>query len=362
MRKKTALYLEHQKANAKLVNFAGWEMPLYYSSQIKEHRAVRQDCGIFDVSHMLAIDISGDSSFAYLSQLLANNPQRLTPGKALYSCLLNNDGGILDDLIVYQLAEHSYRMVVNAGNRQQDLAWLLQQMKSFDNLHIKERDDLSIIAIQGPYARGKSHTAFSEAQQSAIKDLKPFYCAEKEGWLIARTGYTGEDGYEVMLPHNQAEVFWNCLLERDISACGLGARDTLRLEAGFNLHGSDMDITTTPLESNLGWTIGWEPSDRDFIGRQALEKRIQNPQHKLIGLVLEEKGRILRNHQKVLTSQGEGKITSGSYAPTLECSIALARIPWAYSESYCNVMIGIKPYRAKIIKPPFVRKGKKAFE
>ncbi|MES2142415.1 MAG: glycine cleavage system aminomethyltransferase GcvT [Pseudomonadota bacterium] len=361
MGKKTALYSVHQKAKAKLVDFAGWEMPLYYSSQINEHHAVRQNCGIFDVSHMLAIDISGSHSLAYLSNLLANNPQRLTPGKALYSCLLNNDAGILDDLIVYQLSEYDYRIVVNAGNRQQDLAWLHQQRQSFNDLVIKERDDLSIIAIQGPYAREKSHATFSEAQQSVIKDLKPFHCVEKDGWFIARTGYTGEDGYEVMLPHNQAETFWNCLLTRDISVCGLGARDTLRLEAGFNLHGSDMDVTTTPLESNLGWTIAWEPSDRDFIGRKALTQQRNQLKQALYGLVLEERA-IMRKDSILITEQGHaGYITSASFSPSLDCSIALARLPLA-SGDYCQVMIRDKEYRAKIIKPPFVRKGIKAFE
>ncbi|MDQ8039289.1 MAG: glycine cleavage system aminomethyltransferase GcvT [Rickettsiella sp.] len=362
MGKKTILYQQHQKDGAKLVDFAGWEMPLHYSSQIKEHHGVRKDSGIFDVSHMLAIDINGDSALAYLSKLLANNPQRLTPGKALYSCLLNDDAGILDDLIVYQLYEQHYRLVVNASNRIQDITWLHHQAKAFQNLTIKKRDDLSIIAIQGPNARAKSHTAFTEIQQSVIKDLKPFHCVEQDGWCIARTGYTGEDGYEVMLPHHQTEAFWQHLQGQGISACGLGARDTLRLEAGLNLHGSDMDTTTTPLESNLAWTIAWEPLTRDFIGRHILEERQQDPQRKLIGLVLEEKGRILRNHQKVITAQGDGEITSGSYSPSLECSIAFARIPWSYNESYCDVMMGTKPYRAKIIKPPFVRKGKKAFE
>ena len=361
MGKKTALYSEHKRAKAKLVDFSGWEMPLYYSSQLKEHHAVRQDCGMFDVSHMLAIDICGNSSLAYLSKLLANNPQRLNSGKALYSCLLNNDGGILDDLIVYQLSEYYYRIVVNAGNRQQDLAWLHQQRESFNNLVIKERDDLSIIAIQGPHAREKSHATFSEKQQSVTKNLKPFHCVEKDGWFIARTGYTGEDGYEVMLPHNQAETFWNRLLARDISACGLGARDTLRLEAGFNLHGSDMDATTTPLESNLGWTIAWEPLDRDFIGRKALTQQRNQLKQALYGLVLEERA-ILRKDSVLITEQGNaGYITSASFSPSLNCSIALARLPLK-SGNYCEVMIRDRKYRVKIIKPPFVRKGIKAFE
>ncbi len=364
MKKQTALYPQHQIAGAKLVDFAGWAMPLSYRSQIHEHHVVRQDSGVFDVSHMLAIDIFGEDSVPYLSYLLANNPQRLTPGKALYSCLLNHDAGILDDLIVYQLDEQHYRIVVNAGNREQDSHWLKTQAEPFNKLVIKERTDLAIIAIQGPHARKKAHHAFSQAQQSLLENLKPFHCIEQNDWCIARTGYTGEEGYEVMLPNHQAESFWQHLLKLGISPCGLGARDTLRLEAGFNLHGSDMDITTTPLESNLAWTIGWDPSDRNFIGRQALtQQRETNPSRKLVGLILEEKGRLLRNHQKItLPGGGEGEITSGGYSPTLERSIAFARIPWSYNETYCQVTMGSKPQHARIIKPPFVRKGKKAFE
>lgn len=361
MGKRTALYTQHQMAGAKLVDFAGWDMPLHYRSQIQEHHSVRQDSGLFDVSHMLAIDISGKNSLAYLSYLLANNPQKLNPGKALYSCLLNDEAGILDDLIVYQLSEQHYRIVVNAGNREQDLHWLNKQAEHFSDLLIEERLDLSILAIQGPNARHKSLAAFNEAQQILIENLKPFHCVEQSNWCVARTGYTGEDGFEVMLPHNEAESFWQRLLDLGIPPCGLGARDTLRLEAGFNLHGSDMDSSTTPLESNLAWTIGWEPTDRDFIGRKALSQQRNQLQRELYGLVLEERA-ILRKDCVLTTEKGEqGHITSASYAPSLACSIALARLPLA-SGDYCQVTIRDKNYRAKIIKPPFIRKGKKAFE
>jgi aminomethyltransferase len=362
MGKQTALYAQHQAAGAKLVDFAGWDMPLHYRSQLQEHHAVRRDSGLFDVSHMLAIDIYGINSIAYLSYLLANNPQRLTPGKALYSCLLNHEAGILDDLIVYQLSEKHYRIVVNAGNREQDLNWLHEQAKNFNKLIIEQRTDLSIIAIQGPHARHKAHTAFNPAQQSRLDDLKPFHCIEQDGWCIARTGYTGEDGYEVMLPHHQTEAFWQRLIALDMMTCGLGARDTLRLEAGFNLHGADMDAYTTPLESNLEWTVAWEPSTRDFIGRKALSvQRDQRQRVVLRGLVLEERA-ILRKDCVLITKQGNtGQITSASFSPSLGCSIALARLPLA-SEEYCQVIIREKHYRAKIVNPPFVRKGKKAFE
>lgn len=361
MENKTVLHGQHKKNGAILVNFAGWQMPLHYGSQIQEHHVIRQDSGLFDVSHMLVVDIIGKNAIHYLSFLLANNPQQLIPGKALYTCMLNDDGGILDDLIVYQLSEQLYRIVINAGNRQSDLDWMKKQAQSFSTIIIAERTDLAIIAIQGPHAITKANKAFNEDQQSLIKDLKPFHCFEQDNWFVARTGYTGEDGLEIILPNQEAEIFWQRLIKCGNKPCGLGARDTLRLEAGLNLHGSDMDATTTPLESNLAWTIAWDPIDRDFIGRQALIKLKENPTRKLVGLVLEEKGRILRNHQKVITSKGEGEITSGSYSPTLGCSIAFARIPYLHNGNSCDVIMGSKHYQVRIIKPPFIRKGKKTF-
>jgi len=337
MENKTVLHGQHKKNGAILVNFAGWQMPLHYGSQIQEHHVVRQDSGLFDVSHMLAVDITGENAIHYLSFLLANNPQRLIPGKALYTCMLN------------------------AGNRLSDLDWMKKQAQHFSAISIVERTDLAIIAIQGPHALSKANKAFSADQQSLIKDLKPFHCVQRDNWCIARTGYTGEDGLEVILPVQAAEDFWQRLIECGNHPCGLGARDTLRLEAGLNLHGSDMDVTTTPLESNLAWTVAWDPIDRNFIGRLALIKQQENLTRKLVGLVLEKKGRILRNHQKIITSKGEGEITSGSYSPTLGSSIAFARIPCAHNENYCNVIMGTKQYQTRIIKPPFIRKGKKTF-
>jgi aminomethyltransferase len=361
MENKTILYEQHKKKAALFVNFSGWQMPLHYGSQIREHHVVRQSSGLFDVSHMLAVDISGENALAYLSYLLANNPQRLVPGKAFYTCMLNNTAGILDDLIVYQLSEQLYRVVLNAGNRQSDRHWINTHAKNFAPVSIVERTDLAIIAIQGPQALAKASKAFNESQQLLIKDLKPFHCVEQNGWCIAKTGYTGEEGLEVMLPNEAAEAFWQNLIALGNLPCGLGARDTLRLEAGFNLHGADMDPTTTPLESNLAWTVAWEPADRDFIGRQALAIQQKNPVRKLVGLVLEEKGRFLRKAQKIITAQGEGQITSASYSPTLGYSIAFARIPYAHNENYCDVIMGDQPYFTQIIKPPFVRQGKKTF-
>lgn len=362
MLKRTALYQQHQLAGAKLVDFAGWEMPLHYGSQIEEHHAVRRNAGMFDVSHMAIVDIQGTDAGTFLRYLLANDVSRLKePGKALYSCMLNEQGGIIDDLIVYFVAPNNYRLVVNAGTRAKDLAWIKQQAQNFVTT-ITERTDLAMLAIQGPLAREKVIQLFNENQRDAITTLKPFQFTKYNEWFIARTGYTGEDGFEIMLPATEATAFWQTLLNIEVSPCGLGARDTLRLEAGLNLYGVDMDETVTPLESNLTWTVMFEPHDRNFLGRKALEdQQKQGIPRKLVGLVLEERG-VLRNHQHVtVESAGEGEITSGSFSPTLGFSVALARIPANIDTTHCHVAIRDKLVPARIVKPPFVRNGKKVF-
>lgn len=355
---RTALFDEHQKLKAKIVDFAGWDMPLNYGSQIEEHNYVRNDAGMFDVSHMAAVDVKGERAKDFLRYMLANDVAKLKePGKALYTCMCNEKGGIIDDLIVYFIEENFYRVVVNAGTRQKDLAWLRKHANEF-NMEIIERTDLAIIAIQGPNARQKVDTVLTSHGKTAVENLKPFQVIRYEAWLIARTGYTGEDGYEIMLPAKEAAQFWQKLLAAGVKPCGLGARDTLRLEAGLNLYGNDMDETQNPLESNLTWTVAFEPKDRDFIGRAALEKAPVSMQ--LVGLVLEEKG-VLRAHQKVLSqSQEIGEITSGSFSPTLGLSVAMARIPTKTS-SPLTVNIREKLLPVKIIKLPFVRNGKKVY-
>jgi aminomethyltransferase len=360
MGKKTPLYDCHLKANAKMVDFAGWDMPLHYGSQIQEHREVRERTGVFDVSHMTIIDLNGVDVKKYLHRLIANNIDRLIPGKALYTCMLNEAGGVIDDLIVYKNSDQSYRLVVNSATHDKDLAWLYKQAQGF-NLKLDERTDLAMLAIQGSLISQKIPMLFPTEQAQAIKELKPFHAVAFNEWFIARTGYTGEDGFEIILPANEATVFWQKILDAHIAPCGLGARDTLRLEAGLNLYGADMDETVTPLESNLGWTVAWEPADRDFIGRKALEKQKQEGvKQSLVGIVLETQG-VLRNHQKVFVpGLGEGEITSGSFSPTLNKGIALARVP-AGVGSQCMVEMRSKQVPAQVIKPPFVRQGKKTF-
>jgi aminomethyltransferase len=361
MEQRTPLYEQHLAAGASMVDFAGWSMPIHYGSQIQEHHWVREDSGMFDVSHMAAIDVDGKEANAFLRYVLANDVNKLLQtGHALYSCMLNEAGGVIDDLIIYYLKPEHYRLVVNAGTRLKDKAWLDQQAQQFQvQLTLKE---LAILAVQGPKAREKIQAAVHPHVRAAMTNLKAFDVAVCEELLIARTGYTGEDGVELMMPANKITELWQACIKAGIHPCGLGARDTLRLEAGLNLYGSDMDETTTPLESNLGWTVAFVPEDRAFIGRAALvAQKHQGVARRLVGLILEDKG-VLRSHQKVVAPQvGEGETTSGTFSPTLGRSIALARVPAAVSD-HCFVEIRGKQLRARVVKPPFVRYGKKMFE
>jgi aminomethyltransferase len=358
--KRTPFYELHLRANAKMVDFAGWEMPLHYGSQIQEHHQVRQHAGMFDVSHMGVVDLHGGDVAPYLRRLLANNIDRLIDGKALYTCMLNEKGGVLDDLIVYRLSDHDYRIVVNAGTREKDVAWMKMQADAFDFKQV-ERTDLVMLAVQGPEVKAKIAQLLSSQQADVVVNLRPFTFTVIDDLFIARTGYTGEDGYEIIFPATKANLLWQSLLNASVAPCGLGARDTLRLEAGLNLYGSDMDETVTPLESNLAWTVAMEPKERQFIGREALAIQSQQRMKRcLVGLVLEGPG-VIRNHQKVIiTSKGEGEVTSGGYAPTLGKSIALARVP-AEIDTQCFVEIRNKQIPAQVVKPPFVRNGKKCF-
>ena len=355
---KTPFYDSHVKANAKIVDFGGWDMPLHYGSQLEEHHVVRQDAGMFDVSHMTVVDVKGAEAKPYLRYLLANDVEKLQEsGKALYSGMLNHEGGVIDDLIVYFIDSSNYRVVVNASTREKDLAWMAEQASNFE-VSVTENTDFAMLAVQGPNAIEKTNSILSKAQQEAVAGIGVFFAADSEGYFIARTGYTGEDGYEIMVPADQAGEFWNKLVDAGVRPCGLGARDTLRLEAGMNLYGNEMDETVSPLEANMGWTITWTPEDRDFIGKSALlaqkEAGIKN---KLVGLVLQGKG-VIRSHMKVIAEGvGEGETTSGTMSPTLKQSIGIARVPKATGET---VMVEIrkKLVPAKVVKATFVRMGK----
>jgi aminomethyltransferase len=353
--KRTPLYEAHLEAGAKMVDFGGWEMPINYGSQIDEHHQVRRAAGMFDVSHMTVVDLRGERTREFLSRLLANDVAKLTvPGKALYSCMLNDDGGVIDDLITYYLDETRFRMVVNAATREKDLAWIRRQAAGF-SVEVSEREDLAMIAVQGPEARAAVAGLLAGDDSRAALELEPFFAATLNNWFIARTGYTGEDGFEICLPAGEAAQLWGRLLEAGVKPCGLGARDTLRLEAGMNLYGQDMDETVSPLESGLGWTVAMK-DQRAFIGRGALEdQKARGVECKFVVLVLQDRG-VLRPGQKVITDQGEGVLTSGSFSPTLQRSIGLARIP-AGAGGDCRVEIRGRLLEAKIVRPPFARAG-----
>ncbi len=340
-----------------MVDFAGWDMPVNYGSQIEEHHAVRRDAGMFDVSHMLSIDLTGTGATAYLRGLLANDVAKLKDtGKALYSCMLNEAGGVIDDLIVYRFDDTDYRIVVNAGTADQDLAWMEARLASgkFDAT-LTPRRDLAMIAIQGPNALAKAAAAIPELG-SVVAAPPPFVGKRAGELMIARTGYTGEDGLEIALPATRATATWDALLAAGVKPCGLGARDTLRLEAGMNLYGQDMDETVSPLDAGLGWTVDLRDEARDFVGRAALQAKPAS--QRLLGLILEDKG-VLRSHMKVFTASGEGETTSGSFSPTLEKSIAFARVPLATQPGEAvEVDIRGKRLKARTVKLPFVRNGK----
>ncbi|QKZ02546.1 MULTISPECIES: glycine cleavage system aminomethyltransferase GcvT [Pseudomonas] len=357
MGQRTPLYDLHLALGAKMVDFGGWDMPLHYGSQVEEHHQVRRDCGVFDVSHMTVIDIDGPQAQAFLRHLLANDVARLQAvGAALYSAMLDEQGGIVDDMIVY-LLQDGYRLVVNAATRDQDMAWLGKTVAGFE-VRIRERPELAMLAIQGPEARHKVAQLVTQARANLIHQLKPFQGLTDGDWFIARTGYTGEDGLEIVLPRDQAPAFFNDLVGAGLSPIGLGARDTLRLEAGMNLYGQDIDQAHSPLVSNMAWSIAWEPAERDFIGRAALlAEQGRGVDEKLVGLVLEERG-VLRAHQVVRIAEiGEGEITSGSFSPTLSKSIALARVPMATADR-AEVEIRGKWYPVRVVRPTFVRHGK----
>ena len=362
MTNKTVLHGKHLASGAKMVDFYGWEMPINYGSQIEEHNAVRQNAGMFDVSHMTIVDIQGNEAKNFLRYLVINDVAKLTvAGKALYTGMLNAEGGVIDDLIIYFFSDTNYRLVVNSATREKDLAWMNKQASGFD-LTITERPEFGMIAVQGPQAKAKVAQLLTPEQIVAVEGMKPFFGVQVGDLFIATTGYTGEDGYEIIVPDSTAEDLWQKLLDLDVAPCGLGARDTLRLEAGMNLYGLDMDETISPLAANMAWTISWEPSERNFIGRDVLTtQKATGTQPKLVGLILTEKG-VLRSHQAVITEFGNGEITSGSFSPTLGHSVALARVPRSVKVGdIVEVEMRKKLVKVQVTKPSFVRNGKKVF-
>ena len=360
MLRKTVLNDTHRAQGAKMVDFGGWDMPLNYGSQIEEHHQVRRAAGMFDVSHMTVIDLSGPQAREFLRKLLANSIDKLKkPGKALYSCMLNEQGGVIDDLIIYLLGEDSYRIVSNAATRDKDMAWIEAQAKGFD-VQVRERPELAIIAVQGPQARDAVIGLVADGDRERVTALGKFAAldvASAEGvpLFIARTGYTGEDGFEVVLPEDGAVAFWNALAEAGVKPAGLAARDTLRLEAGMNLYGQDMDEEVTPYVAALGWTVSLDEG-RDFIGRQVLEQqKAAGVPQQLVGLVMDERG-VLRHGQRVLTDAGEGQVLSGTFSPTIGKAIAFARVP-AGEPGQVRVDLRGREVPLRLVRYPFVREG-----
>ncbi len=357
MGNKTVLYASHVKAGAKLVDFGGWDMPLHYGSQLDEHHAVRGAAGVFDVSHMTVVDIRGVDAEPWLRHVLANDIAKIEqPGKGIYSCMLNEQGGVIDDLIAYRRDDGQFRLVMNAGTREKDLAWLAQSSQSF-KVEIHEQAAAAMLAVQGPSARRVAGERLPNILQSRAAELEPFAFCEADGLFVARTGYTGEDGWELIFDNAaQAVAFWDRLVDAGITPCGLGARDTLRLEAGLALYGQDLDEDTSPLVSGLAWTVAFDPEQREFIGRGALEaERERGPGQQFVGLLMEDRG-IMRSGQRVVTKNGDGVITSGGFGPTLERSLALARVPLNIGER-CAVDIRNSLRQVKVVKPRFVRHG-----
>jgi len=365
MTRKTILNDTHRALGAKMVDFGGWDMPIHYGSQIDEHHLVRKDAGMFDVSHMTVVDLHGTRVREFLRHLVANSVDKLKkPGKALYTAMLDENGGVIDDLIIYFLADDFFRLVVNAATRDKDLAWIGKQAAAF-GVEVRERAEFAMIAVQGPGARAKVIGLLRESDRAAADKLARFAALEAQTvdgvpLFVARTGYTGEDGYEIVLPQEQAVAFWNALLAAGVKPAGLGARDTLRLEAGMNLYGQDMDESTTPYEAALAWTVALDmdadSKPRDFIGRDVLESQAASgAPRQLIGLVMDEKG-VLRHGQKVLTANGDGEILSGTFSPTLGKAIAFARVP-AGEPGDVRVDIRGREVPVRVVRFPFVRDG-----
>ncbi len=358
MTQQTPLNQAHREMGAKMVDFSGWDMPVHYGSQIEEHHAVRRHAGMFDVSHMTVVDIHGPQAADFLRQLLANDIGKLTvPGKALYSCMLNETGGVIDDLIVYFMADNQYRLIVNAATRAKDLAWIAQQSATFD-VNAQQKTGVAMIAVQGPQACALTQKLIPQALLDPVQQLTRFSAAAQGNWFVARTGYTGEDGYELVIPETEVVDIWQKLAALGVAPIGLGARDTLRLEAGMALYGNDLDEQTSPLISGLSWTVAMQPATRLFTGRAALQAQLdQGIDKKLVGLMLEGRG-VLRSHQAVLLNGAPaGEVTSGTFSPTLGATIALARVDTAV-EHHCAVDIRGKPIAARVVNYPFVKNGR----
>lgn len=354
---KTPLHQQHLDAQGQMVDFYGWSLPMSYGSQLEEHHAVRRHAGMFDVSHMAIVEVTGDQAHDFLRYLLANDIAKMKQtGRAQYTLMLNQQGGVLDDLIVFFAEQQRYRLIFNAANAQRNIDWVKQQAHDYDVV-VSYLQNLANVAVQGPKACELVQTLKPELSEQ-LSNLKPFRFIESQQWWLSRTGYTGEDGLEIMLPAGEVPAFWQSLLTAGVKPCGLGARDTLRIEAGLNLYGQDMDESTLPMESNLDWVVSWKDTERDFIGRQALEIQAGKSSQHLMGVVLLERG-VLRSGQQAYSGDiVQGTVTSGTFSPTMQRGIGLIRVDKSVT---INDQVAISYRRrvmqAQIVKPPFVRQG-----
>jgi aminomethyltransferase len=353
---RTPFYDIHKSLGAKIVNFHGWEMPLYYSGIMDEHINVRTNAGLFDVSHMGRFEIKGQHSFACLQKLITNDLEKLVDHQALYSPMCYEDGGIVDDIIVYRLAPDRFIVVVNASNRSKDFDWIAEHSKTAQVQDISDRTGL--LAMQGPRACALLQKL---VQQPDLESVRPFHVIDAAingiQCMLSRTGYTGEDGFEIFFDSSRIEI-WGKLMQHaetfGIKPSGLGARDTLRLEAGLMLYGNDIDNNTTPLEVPLKWTISFDKKE-EFIGKKALNS--SHPSRKLVGFEVVEK-RIARQGNKVLVDgQEAGFVTSGSFSPTLRKSIGFCFVPVTIlQDQSIQIQIGDKPYEAKVRSTRFYKR------
>ena len=364
--KKTPLNARHRASNARMVPFAGWEMPVEYAGITSEHMAVRTRAGVFDVSHMGEIEIAGSNAEAAMQRIVCSDPARLKAGQAQYSGLLTPDGTFLDDLIVYRMAPNHFLLVVNASNTAKDFAWISEQVKSVgDAAAIDSSSRYALIALCGPASR----EVLQPLTGVELGDIQPFWFAHGEvasaRATIARTGYTGEDGYEIFVPPNMADRVWQALLESGRSAgvvpAGLGARDTLRLEAALRLYGNDIDETTTVLEAGLGWMIGW--TNEAFIGRdRLLAQKASGVTRRLAGFEMIDRGIARHGYRVVEGDTPVGVVTSGTQTPFLGKAIGMAYVPIDRSKPGSQIQIDIRgrTAAARVVPMPFYRRERNA--
>jgi aminomethyltransferase len=357
--KKTSLYETHVRLGARIIDFGGWMMPVQYSGVIEEHNAVRNEAGLFDVSHMGEFDVAGPKAEEYLNRLVTNDVSKMADGQCQYTPMCYENGTIVDDLIIYRYDTRHYMLVVNAGNIGKDWEWAQKSLTDGVKLR-NDSDDTADLALQGP----KAESILQKLTAYDLKSLRKFRFAKMKvsgaDALVSRTGYTGEDGFEIYVKSKDAAKIWDALMkagEGTIKPVGLGARDTLRLESAMMLYGNDIDDTTTPLEAGIDWTVKLDK--KGFTGKAALEKqRKDGLKKRLVGFKMAESGIARHGYEAQVAGKKAGHVTSGTFSPTLKAAIGLAYLPPEHAKegSEFDVMIRDKPAKARVVATPFIRK------